>query len=391
MADERLLNALNDCVDRLHDGQSIDDCLGDYSDMAADLRPMLEVVRLAQRALSGSQEIAGAQARGRQRLLAAMDAIPASERRFRRRRSPLRWLANVAAVLLFLLLGVSVALVASQDSLPGDALYSVKRFSEAVQLSARGYDEALQAEFDDRRVDEVRQLMELGRVEEVEFGGAWEVIDDATWIVSGLAVQVDANTVIAPDARQYSRVIVRAMTTSDGVLVALEIVPDTQDGTLLPEPTQTPLPTMTNTPTSTPAPTDTSTSEPTFTDAPTSTDTLTPTPTFTNTPTPTDTPTGTLTAAPAQSLPTCVSQLPDGWIVYVVESGDTLSSIAADSRVTPELLMQVNCLADANTVVVGQRLYVPAVTIEDGEGEVEHEEPDDDGEDHEDDEEGFDD
>lgn len=367
MTDDRLLNALNDCVDRLHDGQGIDVCLRAYPAMAPELRPMLEALKLTQRALPDRGEIASAQTRGRTRLLAAMDAIPASERRFRRKSSPLRWLVNMAAALIVVMLVSSLgAVIAAQSSLPGDALYGAKRFSEGVRLSISADNASLQAEFDNRRIDEAQQLMELRRIEEVEFGGTWEIVDDTTWIVAGLIVQIGRESIIAADVREYSDVIVRAMTTDDGGLVVLEILPDKQDGTLLPEPIDTPESTATAIPT------------PTATETPTGT----PIPTDTPIPVPTATPTST----PGSVTPACVPQRPDGWVVYTIEAGDTLSGIAEESDITLQLLMQVNCLVDPNAVIAGQRLFVPTDSDDEDEEPDEHDD-DDDGEEHNDDDE----
>jgi len=47
------------------------------------------------------------------------------------------------------------------------------------------------------------------------------------------------------------------------------------------------------------------------------------------------------------------------WQTYIVSSGDTLSSLAVATRSTTAELVAANCLANANNIVVGQRLYVP--------------------------------
>jgi len=59
--------------------------------------------------------------------------------------------------------------------------------------------------------------------------------------------------------------------------------------------------------------------------------------------------------------PTAVSTTcgaPNGWVIYVVKVGDTLSSIAQDQGISIVELQNANCLSTA-AVYVGQRLYVP--------------------------------
>ncbi len=88
------------------------------------------------------------------------------------------------------------------------------------------------------------------------------------------------------------------------------------------------------------------------TDAPTATPTLEPTatPTLEPTATLTSAPTATATAAPAQ---------PAGQVIYTVKSGDTLSTIAAQYKITWEALAQANGLTSKSVLRAGQQLKVP--------------------------------
>jgi len=63
----------------------------------------------------------------------------------------------------------------------------------------------------------------------------------------------------------------------------------------------------------------------------------------------------------ATKTPTAISTscgAPDGWVIYIVKVGDTLTSIAEDQGVSITELQNANCLTAA-AVYVGQRLYVP--------------------------------
>lgn len=91
--------------------------------------------------------------------------------------------------------------------------------------------------------------------------------------------------------------------------------------------------------------------------APSPSPTLTYTPFPSPTPTPTSLPTFT-PALPPTSTPTPYCPPPYGWIIYIVRSGDNLSSIALRYRTTVENLMRANCLTSPY-LVEGQRLYVP--------------------------------
>jgi len=47
------------------------------------------------------------------------------------------------------------------------------------------------------------------------------------------------------------------------------------------------------------------------------------------------------------------------WFTYTVASGDTLTSLAQLTDTTVEMLVEGNCLSDANTLIAGQQLLVP--------------------------------
>jgi len=130
---------------------------------------------------------------------------------------------------------------------------------------------------------------------------------------------------------------------------------ESSGGIVLPLPTSTPSPRAT-----TPAPasatatpsataTQTATASVTATATPTATGTATPAGTATASPTPQVTPSPTPTATPQ----------PPPFTEYVVQSGDTLSSIAGKFGTTADELARINGITDPNTLDIGQKLQVP--------------------------------
>jgi LysM repeat protein len=77
--------------------------------------------------------------------------------------------------------------------------------------------------------------------------------------------------------------------------------------------------------------------------------------------TPASTATRTNTPAPTQQpIPTRQACTPrTDWQIYTVVSGDTLGFIAQRTNSTVNALVQANCLVNANSITVGQRLRVP--------------------------------
>lgn len=345
MADLGLTEALNDCIDRMAAGQSINDCLRRYPQYATRLRPLLEAGSLVARAQADVFEVDLAQRRARTLIAQRLAEQPPQRTSYAR-------LALIAASLLIVLASVFGA---AENALPGDTLYGVKRFGETIRTSTIGMD------FGARRVEEIRVLQALRREARVDFNGTVERIDGGSWTVVGLELTVLSGVPGADGVRVGDEVHVEAVTTEQGVLGAERIqllnasdIPDTP--TLLPSatavpPTSTPPPTTESTMAHTPVPTTT----PTLTATLTSTPVPTSTPTHTLTHTPTRTPTTAFTPSPT----TCAPTQPNGWVRYIVVSGDTVGVLAALTGANIDQVMAVNCIPASRMIIVGQSLYLP--------------------------------
>jgi LysM repeat protein len=54
---------------------------------------------------------------------------------------------------------------------------------------------------------------------------------------------------------------------------------------------------------------------------------------------------------------------PPGWVSYVVQSGDTLYSLAVELNVTVYQLQVANCMIGQTTIHTGQALWVPRLPV----------------------------
>ncbi len=382
MIEKELVNIFDECVDRLAAGQTIEDCLRQYPQHATQLRPMLEVGLLTRRVVPPTAEVIAAQDRVRQRVETVVQTMPPQRQPVRLFTQRIATLA--ASLVLVFLIAVGGGATLAQDSLPGDFLYGMKLLTENVRLAVAPDVFGLTAEFNQRRVDETRQLITFKRQAELEFEGSVSVIDANTWEIAGLPMSVPAG--LGAQVQTGDKVRVRVETTTNGEIHIVEIV-ETEHlappATPMPPPTvvpsHTPTATLTVTSSHTPAPTETPSSTPTatltvtsshtpsHTPTPTETPSNTPTVTATTTKTPTSTRTPILlvtnTFAPSQTpSPTpdvCVPQRPDRWQTYRIQAGDTLSGLAASRGVLLSRVMAVNCLVDAGFIVVGQELFLP--------------------------------
>lgn len=352
MAD--LTNVLNDCIDRLSSGQTIQDCLRLYPNYAQELAVLLEAGRLAQRARYRTAEVALAQQRQRYKVeqaVANFQPQPVAAPR-----GGLLTLVRLAAVLLVVLGAVGIV---AQNSLPGDTLYGVKRLTENVRLTVSGNSSELQQQWDTRRVSEVQQLLSLRREQAVTFRGQVESAQAAVWQVAGVELQITAATTVLSAVTTGEMVEVEGHTTADGKLVATTIRPvNGRETQTLPIPTSTETPlTPPVSPTQPPTSTVIDTTVPP-TPVPPS---ITPTPTLPPSLEPTLTETPSPTLSPTPEAATCIPQRPAGWETYIIQLGDSLPALAAQRGVSQGRIISVNCLTDPNLLMAGQKLYLPAL------------------------------
>jgi hypothetical protein len=286
---DELLAALDACLASLEEGASLDSVLAGHPALAAELRPLLLAAQSAGAGAELSRVPVGAQAESRSQFLAgaglrggAADRRPAivpagGQGWWSRLRSPLnsrQWagsslLARAVTIILVVAAGLGAgtygAVAASAQSLPGDALYGVKRAVENTQLMLAPDEQTragLQAEFDGRRVREAQAVANQGRQVPVEFTGTLVSMDGAQsqhWIVSGVAV------VVGPQVPVDGEPVIGAQVRIQGAVATVGVV-QAQRVTVLPHhagaPDATPTATATAQATAYAAATGTATIEP---------------------------------------------------------------------------------------------------------------------------------
>jgi len=155
-------NILDECLQRLLVGESIESCLSRYPQHASELEPLL---RTAQDTMKAADIKPRPEFRdlARRRFQAAVREVPRREKHgfFVLLRPSL---ATVAIIAIVLLAGGGVV-AAAGNSLPGSPLYPVKLATESVRLALTPSDlgkAELNAVFADERVDEIVRLAQNG-------------------------------------------------------------------------------------------------------------------------------------------------------------------------------------------------------------------------------------
>ena len=169
---ERFENILSECIDRMLQGESVEQCLARCPEQARELEPLLRTA-VAAREASTVEPRPEFKAQVRYQI---QSRLSARGRKTSQKGMPVlgwvpRWAVVVALMFLVILLAGSSTVAASSDSVPGDTLYSVKTTTERVRLFVAFSDIAkakLQAEFAGRRVEEMARMAQRGDVETLE-------------------------------------------------------------------------------------------------------------------------------------------------------------------------------------------------------------------------------
>ena len=231
--EKQLIEALAVCLDGMSRGASLESCLEIYPALAGELSPLLSVSQAAQ-SLHPERVPLDAMNRSRTRAL-----VCAGELRTRRKpllsvfggwrgRSVPRFvISSVVTIIVFFVGFLSMNVLAS-GSLPGDTLYPLKLSYENVwlALSASQIHANLQTAYTERRIDEVRQLLALGREEAVTFQGTLTSkellsgIAPERWLVSDVYVFLTAETEVSTAIEIGMLIEVEGRTRADGYVEA---------------------------------------------------------------------------------------------------------------------------------------------------------------------------
>ncbi len=164
---------LNECIERVLQGESAERCLQRHPEQAAELEPLLRVTAASRESSSAVEPRPEFKARTRyeiQSRLRSKDGKAAVMKTSMVGWMP-RWVVVAVSLVFVLLLTGTTTVAASSDSVPGDTFYAVKTAAEGVRLKLTFSETAkakLQARFAERRVWEMAQLAKKGRTGQLE-------------------------------------------------------------------------------------------------------------------------------------------------------------------------------------------------------------------------------
>ncbi len=222
-----LYDALENCIEAMERGASIETALKRYPKLASELRPLLAASVMAKNS-SRIHVPLDVRRRGRSKLQQRLDEMETAQPVRSRRMIPAFSRFALTTILASALLLTSTGLVsASSASLPGEQLYPVKRTWESVRLlfvfNPQQRD-LLESGYEQERLDEIYELLGRRQTAPIAFSGILAQQADGKWMVSGIPVSVTGSTSLpATNVVNGVPISVSGVTRSDGVVEAQQI------------------------------------------------------------------------------------------------------------------------------------------------------------------------
>ena len=190
MTEDRFDLIFEECLRQIRGGVPLDQVLKAYPRYEARLRPLLETAVLASSLNSAPTIPASARAKSKNAFLEALASAPRAVPWYSPA-VLLRSAWSTAVFLFILTAGLVWTGLVSAESLPGDSLYPLKITAERTRLliaSNPSQRLQLENEYDQERADEVEALFGQNRHTEVTFAGFLSRSTSGTWLVNQVPI-----------------------------------------------------------------------------------------------------------------------------------------------------------------------------------------------------------
>lgn len=232
-SEETLERALQVCIQNLESGNRLEELAASYPKWREELYALLEVAHFSQypggidprqklQPAAGMEELQAAQGRSREEFLQATQVSLTW-------RQPTRWLGWLVGWLVAVCLLTTCGAVLTANSaraIPGSPLYSAKQGIEELRLNlTRDPSARLQLVqlYDQRRLEEVQELLRKGQARYVVFSGVLQQDTRTGWQVGLVKLLVSPETEILGSLRPGYTVTVQGSTTSSDQVQANQL------------------------------------------------------------------------------------------------------------------------------------------------------------------------
>jgi hypothetical protein len=242
---------LEKCIEQMNAGVALEDCINQSMELTPE---MTEILKTSRDLMSlGENQVSKEQMkRSLATLLTKAESLKAEEANAAGKRGSISFGMRIRALLtsggairpllsrMALVMGITALLIllsgglviTSAKSLPGDSLYPVKRAVEDISVylvPSKEIRQEYEVSYSQQRVDEVKRLIALNRIQAISFEGVVEVNSSTDWTVSGIPVMIQGNTSFVGEIKgsepfvNGSVVEVEGVTNLQGAVTANEI------------------------------------------------------------------------------------------------------------------------------------------------------------------------
>jgi hypothetical protein len=221
----RLYDAFEVCLAAMATGVDLESCLYLYPELQDELRPALEATRQARSTVQQDRHYE-AMKRSRTRFLNRAAELRSRPRLFIFSFALSRLTLVALSVLIVIAASLNGLVVASAKTLPGDALYPVKRAAENVSLSLardREFRQQMEQSYQHRRTEEIRSLLVQKRVRNISMEGVVSATTPQQLVVNGIPVRLKAGATVIGEVQPGRVVEVEGQTQPGGWIEADEL------------------------------------------------------------------------------------------------------------------------------------------------------------------------
>jgi len=164
----KIEDILDNCLERMFKGESIEDCLKDYPGQASELEPLLKTSAVFIQKSAAIKPAPEFKARARPQLQGLLYA----KREKKKEKIPIwhrKWAVAMTTVLVIVLVSVGTV-AASTNALPDEPLYSIKLTTERARMALVFSDVGkteLHIQFAERRAGEMVEMARQGKSDKV--------------------------------------------------------------------------------------------------------------------------------------------------------------------------------------------------------------------------------
>jgi hypothetical protein len=227
MQNEALVRALDVCIQQMQSGRKLEQTLELYPQWSADLTPALETIQVLRVYVDSFQISPAIAVSGHESFIESAQKIRQEPVQNASRRSWSIWLAWLV-IILVALFAAFWGISAASSTFPNKLIFPIKEGWRQTRLMITLDAQQrlnLESATDQARLNDAKDLVELGQQTSVNFPGLLVQKQPDAWIVGGIPAQVSPQTEVVGNVQEGIWVEVKGELRPDGIVAVSQIRP----------------------------------------------------------------------------------------------------------------------------------------------------------------------